>query len=106
MPITLNQIRQVVREEISGLDTKVGSLDTKVGSLDTKVGSLGSNLDKLSKKVDKNHKELVTLFNELDKSRFYNDQRITKIEAHLKIPTPKFESRKPVTEIFINPIQQ
>lgn len=99
MPITLNQIRQVVREEISGLDSKVSSLDTK-------VGSLGSSLDKLGKKVDKNQKELVTLFNELDKSRFYNDQRITKIEAHLKIPTPKFEPRKPVTEIFINPIQQ
>ena len=59
----------------------------------------------LSHKIDKVHHDLKGYIAEVDKRVFHVDQRLTRIEYKLGIPTPEFDPNQPIQSVFVNPIK-
>ncbi|RJR24764.1 hypothetical protein C4578_02490 [Candidatus Microgenomates bacterium] len=72
----LNQIRQVVKEETTSLDKRVGSLETKVDSLEKSMNKGFKRIEKI----------LGQSFDYLDKRYLNHERRIKRVESTLDLP--------------------
>lgn len=46
-PNDLKQIRTIIKEELSPIDTRLGKVETKIGSVETKLGNVEGKLETL-----------------------------------------------------------
>lgn len=93
----LSQIREVVKEEVSGqLDTKlepikedISSLKQDVGSLKSDVSSLRKDVKVLKRDVSQVKRDQSTMLRMLDEEQMQQRKRIVRLEQHVGFQVPE-----------------